>query len=91
MTKNNLKQQAAERALDYIAPGEVIAIGSGSTVNIFIDLLAAVKGKVEAAVAASKESEQRLRSIGIEVVDLIMSAILQFILMVLMSLLRTKT
>ena len=70
MSKQELKQQAAKRALEYIVPGEVIGIGSGSTVNAFIDLLADVKGKVEAAVAASEQSAERLRGLGIDVVDL---------------------
>jgi ribose 5-phosphate isomerase A len=70
MNKDELKQQAATVALDYIVAGDVIGIGSGSTVNAFIDALAGVSAKIEAAVAASVESERRLCALGIEVVDL---------------------
>jgi ribose 5-phosphate isomerase A len=70
MSNEKLKQQAAHAALDYIVPGDVIGIGSGSTVNEFISMLSGVRAKIEAAVAASSESEARLRAVGIDVVDL---------------------
>lgn len=70
MNENELKRQLGERALSYIQPNTVLGVGSGTTVNCFIDALKDVKNKIEGAVAASKESEQRLKKIGIEIVDL---------------------
>ncbi len=64
------KRRAAEAALDYIQPGEVLGVGTGSTVNFFIDALASVKSKIDAAVSSSQASTERLRQIGIPVVDL---------------------
>ena len=64
------KLAAALAALEMLPAGEVIGVGSGSTVNEFIAQLSKVKGKVEAAVAASAETERRLRDIGIDVVEL---------------------
>ncbi len=64
------KKQAGEAALDYIQPGEVLGVGTGSTVNFFIDALASVKGKIDAAVSSSHASTARLQEIGIRVVDL---------------------
>lgn len=70
MDQEALKKMAAEKALDYITPGMVLGVGSGSTVNLFIDALKRVKGKVEAAVASSMATAERLKAIGIPVVDL---------------------
>ena len=67
---DNDKKKAAEAALDYIQPGEVLGVGTGSTVNFFIDALASVKGKIEAAVSSSQASAARLQEQGIRVVDL---------------------
>jgi len=64
------KRKAAEAALDYIQPGEVLGVGTGSTVNFFIDALASVKSKIDAAVSSSQASTERLRQMGIPVVDL---------------------
>jgi len=64
------KESAAKAALDYIEPGEVLGVGTGSTVNFFIDGLAAMCGKIDAAVSSSEASTQRLSEIGIRVVDL---------------------
>ena len=64
------KQAAAEAALEFIEPGEVLGVGTGSTVNFFIDALAAVKGKLDGAVASSEASAARLRGIGVPVLDL---------------------
>jgi len=64
------KESAAKAALDYIEPGEVLGVGTGSTVNFFIDGLAAMRGKIDAAVSSSEASTQRLSEIGIRVVDL---------------------
>ena len=64
------KKAVAKAALSYIEPGEVIGIGTGSTVNHFIDALATMKGKIEAAVSTSEASSERLRKSGIRIIDL---------------------
>jgi len=64
-----LKKMVAEAALDYIKPGDIIGVGTGSTVNCFIDALAKIKGKVEGAVSSSTETEKRLRALNIPIVD----------------------
>lgn len=69
MNQNELKQRVAESALQYAQEG-VIGVGSGSTVNLFIDALAKVKGRIEGAVAASEASAERLKKHGIRVFDL---------------------
>lgn len=67
---DELKRQAAEAALKFLPEGETIGIGSGSTVYCFIEALAKVKHLVDGAVCASKESEERVKALGIPVVDL---------------------
>jgi ribose 5-phosphate isomerase A len=70
MDKESLKKAAAKAALDYVEYGVVLGVGSGSTVNYFIEELKSVKGKIEAAVASSLETEKRLRALSIPVWDL---------------------
>ncbi len=71
MTPEDKKRYAAEAAIPYIKPDTVIGVGTGSTVNHFIDLLAAEMGdRVRAAVSSSEASSERLRGHGIKVVDL---------------------
>ncbi|MGS2722848.1 ribose-5-phosphate isomerase RpiA [Porticoccus sp. GXU_MW_L64] len=74
MTQDELKQAVAQAAVDYtltrIDDNSVIGIGTGSTANCFIDALAQHKARFHAAVASSEASAERLRSHGIEVVDL---------------------
>ena len=70
MSTENKKQIAAQAALDYIQVGDVVGVGTGSTANYFIDALAAIKGKIDGAVASSKASAQRLKQHGIQVLDL---------------------
>ncbi len=69
MTPDQQKRVAAEAALEYFDEG-VIGVGTGSTVNHLIDLLADIKQRVEAAVSSSEESSKRLKQCGIPVVDL---------------------
>jgi ribose 5-phosphate isomerase A len=69
MTQDDLKRQVAEAALKYVDDG-MVGVGSGSTVNFFIDALAGIKGRIEGAVAASEASAARLKKHGIRVVDL---------------------
>jgi ribose 5-phosphate isomerase A len=70
VTQDELKKQVAEAALKYVVEDAVVGVGSGSTVNLFIDALARMKGRIEGAVAASDASAQRLKQHGIRVLDL---------------------
>ena len=71
MNPEDKKRIAAEAAIEYVETGSVIGVGTGSTVNHFIDSLAANMGdKVKAAVSSSEASSERLRGHGIKVVDL---------------------
>lgn len=70
MNQDELKRQAAEAALEYLPEGGILGVGTGSTVNHFIDLLADVKGRFEAAVSSSEASTERLKAIGMQVMDL---------------------
>ena len=70
MTQDELKQAVAREALKYVVDDAVVGVGSGSTVNFFIDALAAIKGRIEGAVAASEASAARLKQHGIRVFDL---------------------
>ena len=69
MTADELKRQAAEAALTYVKGG-IIGVGTGSTVNHFIDCLATIKGRIEGTVSSSEASTQRLKAHGISVLDL---------------------
>ena len=69
MTQDELKKLVAREALKHVRGG-IVAVGSGSTVNFFIDALAAIKGRIDGAVAASEASAARLRKHGIEVLEL---------------------
>jgi len=64
-----LKEQVAEAALAYVAPDSVIGVGTGSTVDLFIDALARMPRRIAGAVSSSERSSSRLRSHGIEVVE----------------------
>ena len=68
-TQDELKQQVARAAVEYVRGG-IIGVGTGSTANYFIDELAKVKSKIDGAVASSEGTAQRLRSQGIQVLDL---------------------
>ncbi len=69
MTQDELKTMVGRAALDYVTPGDIVGVGTGSTVNRFIDALAGIKSQVRAAVSSSVASTERLRAIGIEVLD----------------------
>ncbi|MDG4867305.1 ribose-5-phosphate isomerase RpiA [Guyparkeria sp. 1SP6A2] len=64
------KQLAAQAAIEYVTSGSVVGVGTGSTVNFFIDELAKIKNRIEGAVSSSEASTKRLRDHGIEVFDL---------------------
>ena len=68
-SQDSLKQAVAQAALEYVRDA-VVGVGSGSTVNFFIDALATIKGRVDGAVAASEASAARLKKHGIRVLDL---------------------
>ncbi|UHD14442.1 ribose-5-phosphate isomerase RpiA [Thiocapsa bogorovii] len=68
-TQDAMKKQAAEAALAYVEDG-IIGVGTGSTVNHFIDALAGIKGRIEGAVSSSVASTERLKGHGIPVYDL---------------------
>ena len=70
MTQDEIKQAVAKEALKHVVDDAVVGVGSGSTVNFFIDALAAIKGRIEGAVAASEASAERLKKHGIRVFDL---------------------
>ena len=70
MTQDELKQQVAQAAMQYVVPDAIVGVGTGSTANFFIDALAGMKGRIRGTVASSVKSAERLRSHGIEVLDL---------------------
>ena len=70
MTQDELKQAVARAAVEHVPVGGVIGVGTGSTANFFIAELGRVKHKFDAAVASSEATAQRLKALGIEVVEL---------------------
>ena len=70
MTQDELKQAVAHAALEYVVPGAILGVGSGSTVNLFIDALAASGLRIAGAVASSQKTADRLTAHRIPVVDL---------------------
>lgn len=70
LSTEEMKKAAAEAAIDYVEPGMIVGIGTGSTANHFIDALACIKGKIDGTVASSEASAERLRGHGIPVMDL---------------------
>ena len=69
MTQDELKTLVGHAALKYVLPGSIVGVGTGSTVNKFIDALADIKSQIRGAVSSSVASTQRLKSLGIEVFD----------------------
>jgi ribose 5-phosphate isomerase A len=70
MNQDQLKLAVARSAIDYIVPGEIVGVGTGSTANFFIDELAKIKDRIRGAVASSEATAARLRAHGISVFDL---------------------
>jgi ribose 5-phosphate isomerase A len=70
MDQNALKQAVAKAAIAHVVEGRIVGVGTGSTANCFIDELAQIKNRVAGAVASSEATAQRLRKIGIEVLDM---------------------
>jgi len=69
MTQDELKALVGQAALQYVVPGELVGVGTGSTVNKFIDALASMKDRIAGAVSSSEASTQRLLALGIPVFD----------------------
>ena len=70
MSKDSLKQQAAVAAIQYVEMDSIVGVGTGSTVNFFIDELAKIKHKVEGAVSSSQASTDKMKALGIPVFEL---------------------
>ncbi|KAB2825668.1 ribose-5-phosphate isomerase RpiA [Aliivibrio sp. S4TY2] len=69
MTQDEMKKAAGWAALEYVEAGSIVGVGTGSTVNHFIDALATMKGKIKGAVSSSVASTEKLKELGIEVFD----------------------
>ncbi|WP_100638089.1 ribose-5-phosphate isomerase RpiA [Marinobacter salexigens] len=82
MTQDELKKAVAKAAVDYIAPrlerDSIIGVGTGSTANFFIDMLADLRNEFDGAVASSEATAERLKSHGIPVYDLNSAGELEF-------------
>jgi ribose 5-phosphate isomerase A len=70
MHQSEKKQRAAQAAIEYIEPGMQLGVGTGSTVNYFIDALPPIRNKIRTVVASSEATAERLRSHGFEVSEL---------------------
>ena len=70
MTQDDKKKAAAYAALEYVEKDTIIGVGTGSTVNYFIDALATIKNDIIGAVSSSEASTAKLKEYGIEVFDL---------------------
>ena len=70
MTQDEMKKNAAWAALEFIPRNTVVGVGTGSTVNHFIDALASIKHDIKGAVSSSVQSTEKLKALGIEVLDL---------------------
>ena len=69
MTQDELKTLVGQAAVDYVVPGEIVGVGTGSSVNKFIDALAVIKDRIPGAVSSSEASTQRLKALGIPVFE----------------------
>jgi len=69
LTQDQLKTLVGQAALQYVVPGEIVGVGTGSTVNKFIDALATMKDQIKGAVSSSVASTERLQALGIPVFD----------------------
>ena len=69
LTQDELKTLVGQAALQYVVRGEMVGVGTGSTVNKFIDALATMKDEIKGAVSSSLASTERLRACGIQVFD----------------------
>ncbi len=65
-----LKKKAAQKAIEWVQPGMIVGVGTGSTVAFFIEELAKIKHDIEGAVSSSEDSTQKLKAAGIPVYEL---------------------
>ena len=70
MTQDELKRAVAKEAIKYVVEDAIVGVGTGSTADCFIDELGKIKHRIEGAVASSQKTADRLKSLGIRVVDL---------------------
>lgn len=70
ITQDEMKKRAAWKALDYIPRHTIVGVGTGSTVNHFIDALATIKDQIQGAVSSSVQSTEKMKALGIPVLDL---------------------
>jgi ribose 5-phosphate isomerase A len=70
MEQDEKKRAVARAALEFVKPGEVLGVGTGSTTNYFIDLLAPLADKIDGAVSSSDASAKRLADLGVRLLDL---------------------
>ncbi|REL34917.1 ribose-5-phosphate isomerase RpiA [Thalassotalea euphylliae] len=70
MTQDELKKAVGQAAVKFIKPDTIVGVGTGSTVNHFIDALAEIKDQIKGAVSSSQQSTEKLKAYGIEVFDL---------------------
>ena len=68
-SQDDLKTLVGQAALKYVFKGEIVGVGTGSTVNKFIDALASIKDQIKGAVSSSNASTERLKALGIRVFD----------------------
>ena len=69
LSQDELKTLVGQAALQYVVPGDIVGVGTGSTVNKFIDALASMKDQIKGAVSSSVASTERLKALGIPVFD----------------------
>jgi ribose 5-phosphate isomerase A len=69
LTQDELKTLVGQAALQYVVPGDIVGVGTGSTVNKFIDALATIRDQIKGAVSSSVASTERLQALGITVFD----------------------
>jgi len=67
MDQQQKKLLAAKAALDYVLPGSVVGVGTGSTVNEFIDLMPSISDRIETIISSSRQSTERMEDLGLEV------------------------
>jgi ribose 5-phosphate isomerase A len=70
MSQDNEKRASAEKAIGYVEDGSIVGVGTGSTVAFFIEALGRIRDRIEGAVSSSEQSTQRLKALGIRVLDL---------------------
>ncbi|CAQ83243.1 MULTISPECIES: ribose-5-phosphate isomerase RpiA [Photorhabdus] len=69
MTQDELKKAVGWAALEFVTPGTIVGVGTGSTASHFIDALGSIKDQVKGAVSSSEASTEKLKSLGIPILD----------------------